>query len=366
MPLKRRQKALFGTMPHMLVNETPLNQLLSKVTIDYHSLSGMLIKEFYQKMKTHDDVIARAYLEKIGALTTLGRYVQKMLKELPDPDTCLMQDAAVQADAAADLLMPSSGAGPRGRADKMRLRLQQKLAQKRASGACAAKTSKTRPKKQNSPKPCSLSATTVAGIKATVERDGREAAARYEAKRQRDLLSQQRAQEVQAILRERRATLAPVPPSEIFQVASPTSSSSWTAPDMRVRVKTRGVADPARAETPISSMATVSSSSGASSSSSQAAHPLVTARVLENLGAFWETKAGLTYHEVAALFTALGGRVSEKSGGSSHVTLSYMTGDGTTLKQELWRPHGKGNTFGFRTLAGLRSYFERCGLTLKD
>lgn len=347
-----------STVPNEMDTHNPINRLLAQVSIDYHSLRSMFVKESYQKMKAHDEVLARAYLKKIGPQTALGRYVQKELKEIPDPDTCLVQDGKMRQVSAATLLTSSSGPTGSSPADKTRQRLQQKLAQKKGRGASSPTKPVTQKKRSAGSLRSPLSASTVAVIKSDVEIKIQEAAAREEDKRRRALADQKRAQAIKEMLHKMRADQAASPEAEPAVGIPLTVSSTWTAPTPRMRKKTKGVAGPAR---------TVVATPATSFSSSHDVMPhALTAGVMRRLEVFWESKAGLTYHEVASLFTVLGGRISEKGGGSSHVTLSYFMGDAVKFKHELWRPHGKGNTFGFRTMTALRQYFERCGLTLKD
>ena len=345
------------TAPNEMEKHNPINRLLAQVSIDYHSLRSMFVKESYQKMCSHDEGMARMYLKAIGAHTALGRYVQKETKEIPDPDTCLVQDGKMKAVSAAALLSASPGSSVSSARDKARLRLQQKLAQKKAQAGGAPAKPVVQKKRQNAPSRGVLSASAVAAIKSDVEIKAQEAAEREARKKDRALADLKRAQAIKEMLHEMRVAQELPPSTEMPQDAP---SSRWTAPTPRVREKTRGVARPATA------LAAAPQMSSSSSSCHGAAPLRLTSAVIRRLEAFWEAKAGLTYHEVASLFTSLGGRIGEKSGGSSHVTLSYMAGDGTKLKHELWRPHGSGNTFGFRTMESLHRYFERCGLTLKD
>lgn len=164
-----------------------------------------------------------------------------------------------------------------------------------------------------------------------------------------------RAHKIKEMLHKMRAVQESCPEAGPAVAMPLTASSAWPAPPPHGRKKTHGVAHPARA------LQRNQQEALPSSSVQDIVPQAFRGSLVKDLEAFWASKAGLRYHEVATLFKAIGGRISEKRGGSSHVTLSYPMSDGGKLKHELWRPHGSGNTFGFRTMANLHLCFERSG-----
>ena len=347
------------TEPGKLSSLTALNRHVAEAAINRHACFALALKESYKILLKNSPEKAGECMLTVGPDTLMGQYLRKPRSELPDPQSCLIADGKLTDRTGKE------------RSVRDHVMLLERTAQhshltrkdRRAADRAASKAQKKQDATSRRVTAAAPAPSAIATIRAAVTHD-QETAARLEAEKALRVRAAQDARE--AFLRLREAYIATGGAQEgvVEGATSSSASSTWTAPTPRVRKKTRRA--PGVAYTRASSSSRSSSSSSASSSSQTDGRFAPTTGIMKRLEAFWDAKAGLTYHEVASLFTSLGGRIGEKSGGSSHVTLSYMAGDGTKLKHELWRPHGSGNTFGFRTVESLHRYFERCGLTLKD
>lgn len=348
------------TSPDKIETHDPLNRQVAQNAIDRQASYVEMIKDAYTQLLQYDPQEAAKYIENIGPTRLITQYVLGESDCIPDPTT------SMQTDFAPPTVLPiDDSMGLKTRMNQISTRTRK---ERRAQARKHQKNAKKGPAHLTPKKVVSVSTSPYVQemIRRAVEKN-REAAVRKEEER---VLKAQKAQDGRVAferLREEYQRTVRMQIGYVDETASVgTLRTAWSAPEVKVRQKTRGERDPAYAQMSQETSSSTSSSSSAPSSSSQAdVQPTLTAGVMKRLEAFWETKAGLTYHEVASLFKALGGRIGEKRGGSSHVTLSFYAPDGTKLKHELWRPHGSGNTFGFRTMESLHGYFGRCGFDIR-
>ena len=369
-----------STKPEAFSALNPLSKQSVQLSIDRHALMCEVIKEAYKVLLRDDQERARACLESIEPGTILVKYLMGEVKDILDPDSCTSHDASLSGATAPPVQVIELDGSARvnqsvsaGNATKDRLR--RKLAQKQS----AQKSVQDLPKGTRHGKPKSKSKPHTPGpkaialIKEHTEFELANQRQKEEEKRARALAQAEHALRMKALIRQARLEALAVEDeaslsafSSTSQAASSSSSHSPIPSKQRIKTKTRGIADLSKRrwqDTPRASEAQISSGKREDEREVETQHA---ASLYKRLVSFWGSKAGQTYHDVAYLFSGLGGRITEKKGGSSHVTLTYHTSEGRALKHELWRPHGSGNTFGFRTPAGLQSFFEKCGLTLRD
>ncbi|MBA4118373.1 MAG: hypothetical protein C0514_05720 [Candidatus Puniceispirillum sp.] len=367
---RREMRALGITIPSTLPQDfetlNPRSQLSAQSAIDRHASLCEVLKEGYKVILKVDQGRANAFLLNLDPDKFLSKYLRGEITYVMDPDSSSLHDGGA---------LYSQNGRPRGemttplQAQKVtKDRLRRKLAQKQgvvksASNLPAKVPSQDTLGKGRGPgqKEIALIKEAAALERAKLERKEAEKRSRIEAqavhaRHMKELVRQAR---LEALRSDSETTLSA--PSSALEITSPSKK--------RVKEKTKGVEDVSKRQRKDEPRALAKSKTRTRPSSGEKEEPReeetqLAANLYKRLGAFWESKAGQTYHDVTQLFRGFGGRVTEKKGGSSHVTLTYYGAGGHKLKHELWRPHGGDNTFGFRTTAALQAFFEKCGLTL--
>ncbi|MBA4118372.1 MAG: hypothetical protein C0514_05715 [Candidatus Puniceispirillum sp.] len=365
--------ALPGTTPEDISSHGPLIRLICQLSVDRHALMCEIAKEAYKVLLALDQDRARACFDRVAPGTFLAKYLAGEITQILDPKSCdghdgldmrvkSMINAADQGEKEAGVqCYISIGSATK---DRLRRKLAQKQGVAKSTPNLPEKISSQESKRKGrrpSKKEIALIKKAAALERARLEREEAEKRRRIEAQATH-------AQHMKELVRQARLD-ALRSDSETTLPASSSALESTAPSKKRVKEKTRGVEDVNKRQRKGDPRALAKSKSEVRGSSGEKEDPReeetqLAANLYKRLVAFWESKAGQTYQDIALLFRGLGGRVTEKKGGSSHVTLTYYGAGGHKLKHELWRPHGGDNTFGFRTTAALQAFFEKCGLTL--
>ncbi|MBA4118371.1 MAG: hypothetical protein C0514_05710 [Candidatus Puniceispirillum sp.] len=375
--LSRFQMRLMGgcvpsTKPEDFASLNALSKQSVQLSIDRHALMCEVIKEAYKVLLKQDQDRARVCLDSIDPGTILAKYLKREVKDILDPDSCSSYDGsrpcATPHVQVIDLTDEVQVRLPvlTGNATKDRLR--RKLAQKQGLVKSTPNLSAKASSQESKGKGRRPSKNEIALIKEAAAREREALAQRQAEKHARTLAQAAHAQHMKELVRQARLE-ALSSDSETTLPAPSSALESTTLSKKRVKEKTKGVEDVNKRQRKAGPRASVKNKHKARASSGEKEEPReeetqLAANLYKRLVVFWESKAGQTYHDVALLFRGFGGRVTEKKGGSSHVTLTYYGAGGHKLKHELWRPHGGDDTFGFRTTAALQAFFEKCGLTL--
>ncbi|MCA0369760.1 MAG: hypothetical protein LCH26_01475 [Proteobacteria bacterium] len=374
--LSRFQSMLMGgcvpsTKPEDFASLNALSKQSVQLSIDRHALMCEVIKEAYKVLLKQDQDRARVCLDSIDPGTILAKYLKREVKDILDPDSCSAHDGSrpcatphvqvIDLTDEAQALLPAST----GNATKDRLR--RKLAQKRDKVTSDPTKSPAQENKRKGRRP---SKKEIAVIKQAAAFERAQLEQKQAEKRRRIEAQAAHAQHMKELIRLVRLD-AHTHDSEAEIIGLSSVSENVFPSKKRVKEKKRGIADLNKRQRHDSPRAHGKSKPKARKSPREKEEEREDERqrganLYKRLVAFWGTAAGQTYPDVALLFRGLGGRVTEKKGGSSHVTLTYYTPDGQAHKHELWRPHGGENTFGFRTTAAIKDYFAECGLVVPN
>ncbi|MBA4118369.1 MAG: hypothetical protein C0514_05700 [Candidatus Puniceispirillum sp.] len=359
------------TLPVALAGYGPVSKTGAQFSIDKHALLSNLIKEIYEVLLENDPKKAQMCLASIEEGSVLCRYLQRTLKTLPDPDTCLYEegDAFMRTILGAFIKEPELEEAFVSTGNATLDRLRKKQAQKKNGETSQKRPVSVQPTQKDHPSSSRPSAATLALIKEDVTRKKKELEEREREKlekRRQALEYAQNTQRLRSLVLRQDAAHEPD-----IQIMSDQMRAAKIQ-ELPGKEKTKGIADVSRSQKKKAKKKPAAKSKQTRADAilpQDAAHPKVDAQhqasaLRKQLTHFWETKAGLTFTGVVHLFQGFGGIVKEKSGGSSHVTLAYYGQGPKALKHELWRPHGGCNTFGFQTVASLHAYFEACGLKL--
>ncbi|MBA4118370.1 MAG: hypothetical protein C0514_05705 [Candidatus Puniceispirillum sp.] len=360
-----------ATSPDALKQHNALSRRIAQNAIDKHALMSEAVKEAYKALVKIDPQDMEYLPGALGINTAIVQYMTGSIKTIPDPDSCVKHDwlqerAAKIAAPAASQPLEMKTVGSRIQGTPAQQRLKRELEKRRGAHEDRSLHQHQESKAPSASSSSRPGASTLALIKEDIAQKKKALAAQAQEKARNAAYLKDQILGTVA----RKGPVADLGQDEPFTL----SHSMWVAPDSHEKEKTRGVADAtrqqkkkqrAKAKRALQKQEADTGSLGTPQRSSQTpVDAPLKASLYKRLVNFWGAKAGQTYHDVEILFKGFGGEIIEKSGGSSHVTLVYHVEGKPALKHELWRPHGGGNAFGFKTTAGLQDYLQQCGLTV--